>query len=70
LTYAPVHKEWENNRVVAVERRRILGTRVGLKAALGASLVSRTVNTAFVEHRHCTDRSQSARKARRTYRFS
>jgi hypothetical protein len=32
LTYATVHKERENNRVVAVERQLILGTRVGLKA--------------------------------------
>jgi hypothetical protein len=70
LTYATVHNERENNRVVAVERRMILGTRVGLKAALGASLVSRTVNTAFVERQHGMDRSPNARKARRTYRFS
>jgi IS1 family transposase len=69
-TYATVHKEWENNRVVAVARRLILGTGLGLKAALGASSVSRTVNTAFVERQHGTDRSQNARKARRTYRFS
>ena len=70
LTYATVHKERENDRVVAVERRLILGTEGGLKAALGASSVSRTVNTSFVERQHGTDRGQNARKARKTYRFS
>ena len=70
LTYATVHKERENDRVVAVERRLILGTEGGLKAALGASSVSRTVNTSFVERQHGTDRGQNARKARKTSRFS
>ena len=70
LTYATVHKERENDRVVAIERRLILGTEDGLKAALGASSVSRTVNTSFVERQHGTDRGQNARKARKTYRFS
>jgi len=70
LTYATVHKERENDRVVAIERRLIFGTEDGLKAALGASSVSRTVNTSFVERQHGTDRGQNARKARKTYRFS
>jgi hypothetical protein len=70
LTYATVHKERENDRVVAVGRRLIFGTEGGLKAALGASSVSRTVNTSFVERQHGTDRGQNARKTRKTYRFS
>jgi IS1 family transposase len=70
LTYATVHKERENDRVVAVERRLILGTEDGLSAALVASSVSRTVNTSFVERQHGTDRGQNARKTRKTYRFS
>jgi IS1 family transposase len=70
LTYATVHKEREKNRVVAVERRLILGTEGHLEGALEASSVSRTVNTSFVERQHGTDRGQNARKARRTYQFS
>jgi hypothetical protein len=70
LTYATVHKERENDRVVAVERRLIFGTEQRLDAALGASAVSRTVNTSFVERQHGTDRGQNARKTRKTYRFS
>ena len=70
LTYATVHKERENDRVVAVERRLVFGTEGGLEAALGASPVSRTVNTSFVERQHGTDRGRNARKARKTYRFS
>ncbi len=70
MTYATVHKARENDRVVAVERRLIFGTEGGLKAALGASSVSRAVNTSFIERQHGTDRGQNARKARKTYRFS
>jgi hypothetical protein len=70
LTYATVHKEREGDRVVAVERRLVFGTENGLDAALGASAVSRTVNTSFLERQHGTDRGRNARKARKTYRFS
>jgi IS1 family transposase len=70
LTYATVHKEREGDRVAAVERRLVFGTEGGLAAALGASAVSRSVNTSFVERQHGTDRGRNARKARRTYRFS
>jgi hypothetical protein len=70
LIYATVHKEREDDRVVAVERRLVFGTEGGLEAALGASPVSHTVNTSFVERQHGTDRGRNARKARRTYRFS
>jgi IS1 family transposase len=70
LTYATVHKEREKDHVVAVERRLVFGTEAGLESALGASPVSRTVNTSFVERQHGTDRGQNARKARKTYRFS
>jgi hypothetical protein len=70
LTYATVHKEREDDRVVAVERRLIFGTESGLQAALGAACASRTVNTSFVERQHGTDRGRNARKGRRTYRFS
>ncbi len=70
LTYATVHKEREEDRVVAVERRLVFGTEGGLEAALAASAVSRAVNTSFIERQHGTDRGRNARKARKTYRFS
>jgi IS1 family transposase len=70
LCYATVHKERENGRVVAVEQKQVFGTAEDLEAALGASAVSGTVNTSFVERQHATDRGRNARKARKTYRFS
>ncbi len=70
LTYATVHKERKNDRVVAVHRRVVLGSQQAVDQALKASVCSRTVNTSFVERQHATDRGQNARKARRTYRFS
>jgi hypothetical protein len=70
LAYATVHKERENNRVVAVRRTVVLGRPEAVERALGASSCSRTINTSFVERQHATDRGQNARKSRRTYRFS
>jgi IS1 family transposase len=70
LTYATVHKERAQDRVVAIERRLVAGTESGLRAALDASTVSATINTSFVERQHGTDRGHNARKARKTYRFS
>ena len=70
LSYATVHKERENGRVVAVHRRVVLGSQQAVDQALKASVCSRTINTSFVERQHAMDRGQNARKARRTYRFS
>jgi IS1 family transposase len=70
LNYATVHKQRENNRVVAVERRQVFGTQDGLDEALGRSAVSSRVNTSFLERQNGADRGRNARKARKTYRFS
>ena len=70
LCYATVCKEPVNGRVVAVEQKQVFGTAQALEKALGASSVSRKVNTSFVERHHGTDRGRNARKARKTYRFS
>jgi IS1 family transposase len=70
LTYATAHKEREDGRVAAVERRLIVGTERGLEEAREASPVSRAVNTSSVERQHGTDRGQNAREARKAYRFS
>jgi IS1 family transposase len=70
LVYATVHKHRRNNRVVAVEQRRVFGSPKALEKALAESAVSHRVNTSFIERQNATDRGRNARKARRTYRFS
>lgn len=70
LVYATVHKTREQNRVVKVETRLVFGTLLSLAAALLWSLVSRTVNTVFVERSNGRDRQRNSRKVRKTYRFS
>ena len=70
LVYATVHKTREQNRVVGVQARVVYGRRAAVQAALEASAVSGTVNTAFVERHNGTDRNRNARKARKTYCFS
>ena len=56
--------------MVDVATRVIFGTAATVAAALEASAVSRTVNTAFVERHNGTARNRNARKVRRTYCFS
>ncbi len=70
VIYATVHKERENNRVITVDQRQVLGTREALEDILAESAVSQRVNTSFVERHNGTDRGRNARKARKTYRFS
>ncbi len=70
LTYATVHKERENNRVVRVSARVVFGTLLAVLAALAASAVSRVVNTCFVERHNGTDRNRCSRKVRKGYGFS
>ena len=70
LTYATVHKERENNRVVSVSTRVVFGTLTAVVLALLASAVSTVVNTCFVERHNGTDRNRCSRKVRKTYGFS
>lgn len=70
LTYATVHKERKNGRVVKVTTRVVFGTLVAVLAALAASLVSKVVNIAFAERHNGSDRNRNQRKARKTYGFS
>ena len=70
LTYATVHKERENNRVVGVSTRVVFGTLLAVALALLASAVSRAVNTCFVERHNGTDRNRCSRKVRKSYAFS
>jgi IS1 family transposase len=70
VTYATVHKDRENNRVVKVSTRVVFGTLAAVILALLASAVSRVVNTCFVERHNGTDRGRCSRKVRKSYAFS
>ena len=70
VTYATVHKERENGRVVRVSTRVVFGTLLAVALALAVSAVSRVVNTCFVERHNGTDRNRCSRKVRKGYGFS
>ena len=70
LCYATVHKHREQNRVVRVEQRLVLGAAKQLQALLEQGSSAATVNTSYVERYHGTHRHQNARKARKVYTFS
>lgn len=70
LQYATVHKTREKGRVVKVDFRVVFGTVLGVMVALAQSVVSKTINTAFVERHNGTDRNRNARKVRKSYCFS
>ena len=70
LHYATVPKTREKGRVVKVDFRVVCGTAVAVLAALAQSLVSKAINTAFIERQNGTDRNRNARKVRKSYCFS
>jgi IS1 family transposase len=70
LCYATVCKTREKGRVVEVVCKLVFGTVALLNALVSRSLVSRTINTSFVERNNGTERGQNSRKARKTYCFS
>ena len=70
LKYATVHKTRRKGRVVKIDLGVVFGDKEQVKAALEASPVSKTINTAFVERHNGTDRNRNARKTRKTYCFS
>jgi hypothetical protein len=70
LHYATVHKTRQKGRVVKVDFRVVFGTAVAVLAALAQSLVSKAINTAFIERHNRTDRNRNARKVRKSYCFS
>jgi IS1 family transposase len=70
LKYATVHKERQNGRVVKVTTRVVFGTVAAVVAALALSLVSKIVNTVFIERHNGSDRNRNRRKVRKTCCFS
>jgi IS1 family transposase len=70
LKYATVHKTRRRGRVVKIDLRVVFGEASAVQAARKRSAVSHTINTAFVERYHGTDRNRNARKVRKSYGFS
>jgi IS1 family transposase len=70
MQYATVKKHRKQGCVVSIDIEQIYGTADALKASLGSSPVSDTINTSFVERQNGTDRHLNARKARKTLEFS
>jgi IS1 family transposase len=70
VKYATVHKERQNGRVVKVTTHVVFGTLVAVLAALALSLVSKIVNTVFIERHNGSDRNRNRRKVRKTCCFS
>ncbi|MCZ6678481.1 MAG: hypothetical protein O7E52_14680 [Candidatus Poribacteria bacterium] len=63
-------KQRKGGRVVNVTTEQIYGTPEGLSRVLSTSPASNSVNTAFVERQHGTDRHLNRRKVRKTLAFS
>ena len=53
-----------------IDCRVVFGTVVAVRAALAMSLVSKAVNTSFVERHNGTDLNRNARKVHKSYCFS
>jgi IS1 family transposase len=70
LVYAQVVKQRNNGRVVSVTTKRVKGSQADLDAYLASSLVSRQINTAFVERQNETFRQHNRRFTRATLGFS
>ena len=70
ISYATVHKEREQGRVVRVEQRVIFGTADQVLAALEQGSTAPTINVSYVERWNATQRHFNARKARKVYTFS
>lgn len=70
LCYATVCKTRKAGRLIDVMRKLVFGTLAFLMILISRSIVSRNINTSFVERHNATDRGQNARKGRKTLKFS
>jgi len=70
ISWATVHKEREQGRVVKVEQRILLGTPEQVAAALAEGSTAKTINTSYIERWNGTQRHFNARKKRKAYTFS
>jgi transposase-like protein/IS1 family transposase len=70
LCYATVKKTRKKGKVVEVKKNIVFGTLELLWSYLLCSTASLFINTSFIERINGTDRSQNARKVRKSLRFS
>lgn len=70
LKYVQVVKEYENNRVKNVSRKIIFGDPIEIDRILKTSIVSKKINTSYVERGNGIIRHMDARCNRKTLRFS
>ncbi len=70
LHYAQVVKRRQGGRVVEVTTKIIFGSEAAVQARLGASTVSQTINTSFVERNNLICRQCNGRLARKVLSFS
>lgn len=70
LLYVQVVKQYKQNRILKVTRKIIFGDAERVDEILAKSLVSRKINTSYVERGNGTIRHLNARCNRKTLRFS
>ena len=70
ISYATVHKERQQGRVVKIEQRVIFGSPEQVAAALEQGSTAPTINTSYIERWNGTQRHFNARKKRKAYTFS
>ncbi len=70
LNYVHVVKEYKSNRVYKISQKIIYGDAEKISEILNKSVVSRKINTSYVERNNGTIRHIDARCSRKTYRFS
>ena len=70
LNYVHVVKQYKQNRVFKVTHKVVFGDPEKIKDILNKSVVSRKINTSYVERYNGTVRHIDARCSRKTYRFS
>lgn len=70
LNYVHVVKEYKENRVHKISHKIIYGDPETISGILENSIVSKKINTSYVERNNGTIRHMDARCSRKTYRFS
>jgi len=70
LNYVQVVKQYKKYRVVKVSRKVVFGNPQKIENILAESLVSKKINTAYVERNNGTIRHMDSRCVRKSFRFS
>jgi IS1 family transposase len=70
LLYVQVVKQYKNSHLAEVSRRIVFGEPVRVSEHLNNSIVSKAINTSYIERNNGTIRHMDARCVRKTLRFS